>query len=146
MKSSTTTNLLKETWTNLDSFELRLLLAERIGRPGQYDDRSANPNTFYLPLARAACRIALTFRGKQVAAIEPGTAFDRAEWERISEEIEQSILAGTQKVGREYSFSSLRVTGSWQGKRSGVQILPPPDDAPRADSEVADHPFILEFR
>ena len=48
-------------------------------------------------------------------------------------------------MGRKYSFSSFRVPGSWRGERSGVQILPAPDDAPRADVEMADHPFILEF-
>jgi hypothetical protein len=116
----------------------------RTGRPGQYDDRSKNPNKFYLPLARSACRIALTFHDKKITAIEPGPAFDGVEWARISEEIEQSILDGLPKIGREYSFSSLRVTGSWRGKRSGVQILPPPDNAPHADLEIADHPFILE--
>ena len=31
------------------------------------------------------------------------------------------------------------------GDRSGVQILPTPNDAPRAHIEVADHPFILEY-
>ena len=50
-----------------------------------------------------------------------------------------------QKVGRDYSFSSFRVSGSWQGRRSGVQILPPPDEAPSAPYEMAEHPFILEF-
>jgi hypothetical protein len=45
-------NLLSETWLNLDSDELFLLLKERIGGPGQFDGRDANPNKFYLPLAR----------------------------------------------------------------------------------------------
>jgi hypothetical protein len=50
-------NLLRETWTNLDSFELRLFLDNRIGGPGQTDrERSRNPNTLYLPLARSFCR------------------------------------------------------------------------------------------
>lgn len=31
------------------------------------------------------------------------------------------------------------------GERSGVQILPPHPEAPRAAIEIADHPFILEF-
>ena len=57
----------------------------------------------------------------------------------------KSILAGPIKVGREYSFSSFRVEGWWRGESSGVQILPAPDDAPRADVESAEHPFILEF-
>ena len=50
-----TSNLLRETWTNLDSFELRLLLDERIGRPGQYD--GVSPINLYLPLADSSCRI-----------------------------------------------------------------------------------------
>jgi hypothetical protein len=87
----------------------------------------------------------LTFREKKIVAIEPGQAFDVSEWNRVSEEIEKSILAGPLRVGREYSFSSFRVLASWRGDRSGVQILPPPDDAPRAHVEMAAHPFILEF-
>ena len=102
-----TANLFSEKWKNLDSYELRLLLHERIGGPGQYHDRSNNPTKFYLPLAGSSCRIGLTFCDKKIVAIEPGTAFDAAEWERVSEEIENSILAGPLKVGREYSFSSV---------------------------------------
>jgi hypothetical protein len=140
-----TTNLIRESWTDLDSSELRLLLDKRIAGPGQYDDRLGNPNKLYLPLAGSSCRIALTFRDKKIAAIEPGPAFDTAEWEGISEEIEKSIIAGTLKIGRDYSFSTFRVKGWWRGDRSGIQILSPPDHAPRAEVELADHPFILEF-
>jgi hypothetical protein len=138
-------NLLRETWANLDSRELRLLLDARIGGPGQFDDRDVNPNKFHLPHAGASCRIALTFRGKKIAAVEPGPAFDETEWQKIVDEIDSAILVGPPKVGREYSFSSLRVLGSWCGAHSGVQILPPPPQAPRAPVEIAEHPFILEF-
>jgi len=134
-----TNNLLRDSWTDLDSAELRLLLNERFGRPGQYD-----ANTLYLPLGGPSCRIALTFRESKIVAINPGPAFKPAEWDRTSKEIEK-LICGPMKVGRDYSFSSFRVQGSWQGKRSGVQILPPPEDAPRANIEMADHPFILEF-
>jgi hypothetical protein len=137
------TNLLSETWTNLDCFELMHLLYTRIGYPGQYD--GLLPNKLYLPLADSTCRIVLNFRDKKIVAIEPGPAFNADEWEQVSEEIEKSIVNGLWKLGREYSFSSFRVQGSWRGDRSGVQILPPPDDAPRADVEMAEHPFILEF-
>jgi hypothetical protein len=137
-------NLLSEAWKNYDSYELRLLLDKHIGGPGQYDNRSKNSNKFYLPLARKSCRIALTFRDKKIIAIESGPAFDAAEWSRVAKEIEES-LAGSAKFGREYSFSSFRVQGSWRGLRSGVQILPPPDKAPVAPLEQAEHPFILEF-
>jgi hypothetical protein len=138
-------NLLKEGWTRLGSYELRLLLDKCIGGPGQYDGRSENPQRFYLPVARDGCKVALIFRGSEIIAIEPGGAFDAAEWRAISDEIETSLHAGPTKIGRDYSFSRFRVPGSWQGKSSGVQILPPPDDAPRAPVEMADHPFILEF-
>ena len=61
----------------------------------------------------------------------------------MSQEIERSILTGAPKTGRNYCFSSFPVQGSWRGRRSGVQILPAPDSAPRAAG--ADNPFILEF-
>src|SRR5205085_11084108 len=48
----TVENLLRETWANLDPQELRSLLRERIGGPGQLD---GDTNKFYLPLAREAC-------------------------------------------------------------------------------------------
>jgi hypothetical protein len=138
-------NLLRDTWTNLDSRELRLLLNSRIGGLGQYDNQEANPNKFYLPLARESCRVALTYQGRKIVAVERGPAFSEAEWRKIADEIENKILVGPSKVGREYSFSSFRVAGSWRGTRSGVQILPAPPEAPRAPVEIAEHPFILEF-
>jgi hypothetical protein len=134
-------NLLRDTWADLDQADLRLLLEERIGQPGQYDGKS---NVLYLPLARAECRVSLSYKGSKIVAIEPGDAFDRPEWDRICKEIETSVLRGPQKVGRDLSFSTFRVEGWWRGARSGVQILPPPNDAPGAH-ELADNPFILEF-
>jgi len=140
-----TYNLLNKSWTNLDSFELRLLLNKRIGGPGQYNGLHNKTEKLYLPLAGSSCKIGLTFHDKKIIAIEPGSTFDEAEWERVSEDIEKLLLFEPLKVGREYSFSSFRVQGSWRGDCSGVQILPPPNDAPRAHVEIADHPFILEF-
>ena len=142
---SMTNNLIKDGWADLDSAELRILLNKQVGGPGQYQDRPNNPNKLYLPLGGSSCQIVLTYKEKKIVAIEPGPAFDASEWDRVSEEIEKSILTGTLKVGRDYSFSSFRVPGSWLGKHSGVQILPPPDEAPRAPVEMARHPFILEF-
>ena len=116
-------NLLK--WPNLDSVELRILLHEFIGGTGQSDDLSrAKPRNFYLPLAGPSCRVALKFKGKKVISIEPGKAFDAAQWQQISNEIEHSITGGT-KVGRDYRFSDRRVKGSWRCEHSGVQISPP---------------------
>jgi len=139
------TNLLRPSWGQLDSHELRILLAERIGSPGQYNGREANPNRLYLPLAGAQCRVVLTFRGREIVSVEPGEGFDAAQWDALAEEIETSVLTGPTRVGRDYCFSSYRVQSSWQGPRSGVQILPPPCEAPLVPYEMGEHPFILEF-
>jgi len=139
------TNLLRPVWGQLDSHEFRILLDNRIGGPGQYDGREANPDRFFLPLARAECRVVLTFLEREIVSVEPGQAFDAAQWAGIAHEIETSVLNGPMKIGRDYSFSSYPVQGSWRGERSRVQILPPHPDAPTAPSEPAEHPFILEF-
>lgn len=136
-------NLLKPNWSNLDPGELRFILYEHIGRPGQYFDRANNPGAFYLPLADSTCRVKLNFsEHNQLIAIEPGPAFDPAQWDQVTDEIESK---GPIKVGRDCSFSSFRVAGSWTGALTGIQILPPPLDAPVAPCEMAEHPFILEF-
>jgi len=138
-------NLLKDKWLNLDSAELRILLDKRIGGPGQYEDLPANPNSLHLPLGGPSCRLVATFDDKEIIELRPGPAFDTSEWSKISQEIDSSLLAGPIKVSRYWSFSSFRVLGSWRGAHSGIQILPPPDDAPSAPVELAAHPFILEF-
>jgi hypothetical protein len=134
-------NLLRESWSDLDQADLRLLLQERIGRPGQYD---GDENVIHLPLAREKCRVSLTYKGAKIIAIEPGQAFDREEWDRICAEIEGPIMKGPLKVGRDISFNTKGVEGWWRGEQSGVQILPAPEKAPRA-SQGSDIPFILEF-
>ncbi len=140
-----TENLLRAEWHKFDTHELRLLLDHHVGGPGQFDGRAENPNKFHLPLAGDSCQITLTFRDKKIALIEPGQAFNRAAWSKIAEDIDGSILRGPEGVGRDYSFSGFRAAGSWRGARSGIQILPPPADAPSAPQEAADHPFIIEF-
>jgi hypothetical protein len=134
-------NLLRDSWADLDQADLRLFLQERIGRPGQYD---GDENVIHLPLGREQCQVSLTYKGAKIAAIEPGLAFDRQEWDRICAEIEGPIMKGLLRVGRDISFNTKGVTGWWRGERSGVQILPAPESAPRAN-EGADNPFILEF-
>ena len=111
-----TTNLFQSRWTDLDSAELRFILLEHIGKPGQYDGRDSNPNTFNLPLAGSTCRIKLTFAdSKQIVAIEPGPAFDVAQWEQVVAEIDS---AGPHKVGRDCSFTSYCVAGFVRQNRS----------------------------
>jgi hypothetical protein len=131
-------NLLTGIGADIDPRELRELLLTHFGR-GQVD--GCLKNKLYLPLGRSECRIELTFdgKGKKIIAIRRGPAFDKAEWRQVK----QFLIEGEIKVGRDYSFSKHRVSGSWRGGRSGVQILPPPDNAP--SDPGAENPFILEF-
>jgi hypothetical protein len=140
-----TANLFDDTLMQADPHELRMLLDKLIEGTGQYDGRFGR--TLYLPLAGGDCRFAIAYseQGNQIERIERGPAFDAAEWGRVREAVERSLLAGPIKVGRDFSFNSLPVPGWWRGQRSGVQILPPPEDAPRAPVLIAEHPFILEF-
>lgn len=138
-----TTELLRSAWAGVDAAELKFILLKRIGEPGQYHGRETNPNTFYLPLAGSDCRVKLTFSStKEIVGIQPGPAFDPVQWDKVIEDIEGK---GRTRIGRDCSFSSFRVAGSWRGRSSGIQILPPPADAPLAPVEMAEHPFILEF-
>jgi hypothetical protein len=139
------TNLLAGSLLDVDSSELRLLIDRRIGGPGQYHQRDQFPNNLLVPLGGSQCQIILAFEKERIVSIEPGPAFDSAQWVAFVTSAEESLLSGATKVGREYSFSGFRVTGSWRGERSGVQLCPSPVDAPRAEVEMAAHPFILEF-
>lgn len=107
-------NLLQPGWSRLDTYELRLLLDEYIGGPGQFDDRAKNPNKFFLPSADPPAQVVLTFRGDEITAIEQGPAFDATNWAALSDAVVKAFN-GPVRVGRDYSFCGLRVTGFWRG-------------------------------
>lgn len=141
---SATRNLLAEVPTGVDLYELRELLDLRIGGPGQYDGESNR--RLYLPLFEG-CRVVLIYTKESLSSlqrIEPGVAFVQEQWQQILAEVRDSLLSGPIRVGRDYCLSGRRVLGSWRGRKSGIQILPPPASAPSAPVESAQHPFILE--
>ena len=135
-------NLLEPRWTSLDTHDLRLLLDERVGGPGQYDGDDLH---LYIPLARDSCKLVLTYCGPEIVELSPGPRFSEEEWQRLVLDIDRLVQPEPHRVGREFCFSSYRVTGSWFGARSGVHIYPPPPGTPEAPYEMADHPFVLEF-
>lgn len=140
-----TSNLFLEAWSNLDSHELRLLLHERVGGPGQYGNYVINPKDWHLPLAGTTCKIIVRFKNKKINFIEPSSAFDAQKWKETSDEIDKQLNIGDQAIGREFSFSGTPVIGFWRGDRSGLQICPPPLSAPRPDQILGENPFLLEF-
>lgn len=144
MTSSVAANLYRATWGALDPFELRLLLDERIGGPGQISPKPGKQPVLYIPQAGPSCRLELRFPKGAMTDVRPGKSFDCVEWGGIVAEVETKLLDGIPKVGRDIGFSHHRVEGSWHGKLSGVQILQMPDP-PKLIWEYAQHPFILEF-
>ena len=137
-------NLLKREWANLEFDDLRVLLEDRIGAPGQFSGKPGD-NRLYLPLAGNSCRVALRFKGNRISAVERGPAFDPAEWSQIDATIDALLSTAPDKIGRNITFSGKRVAGWWRGAKSGVQILPPPVGAPAVPTEMGEHPFVLEF-
>jgi hypothetical protein len=143
MVAKKTDNLLKAEWANITSAELLILCRARVSF-GQFD--GAGPkNTIYFPQAREYCEFSIKMDRDRVLEINLGDAFDTEKWKKLSEHIDKTLISATKIVGREYSFAGHRVGGFWRGARSGVQIVPPPPNAPRAPVEMAEHPFILEF-
>jgi hypothetical protein len=137
-------NLLKPEWATIESDDLRILLEVHVGGDGQLSG-VPNDHRLFIPLGGPTCRLIISFNGNRISAIERGEAFDPDEWSRISATIDALINTAPNKIGRDIAFSSGRVTGSWRGAASGVQILPPPADASTVPVEMGEHPFILEF-
>lgn len=134
--------LFRPVWKDIDPTEMRIVLGDRFGFPGQFDgDRM----TLHLPLAREACKVRVRYEGHAIVSVAPGSALTEPEWSETAREIDALLSTDATLFGREYSFSSFKVTGSWRGAGSGVQILPPHPEAPQPFIETGDHPFILEL-
>ena len=86
-------------WPNLEPTELMILLHERMGGTWQGNISVRRPSKLYIPVAGPTCRVILTFDGPDIIGIEPGPAFDKTQWEQISDEIEKSVLKGPTGVG-----------------------------------------------
>lgn len=138
-------NLLPETWRDVDSHELRLLLKERIGGSGQYDLEISGDDPIHIPLAREECKLLLTYKKGYISEILAGPAFISSEWQAIVEEVEKTLRNGADVAARTIAFSSFRVLGVWASQNSSVRILPPPESAPKPQMEIAEHPFVLEY-
>lgn len=141
---SKATNLFLPEWRAIEQGELRVILEEIFGGPGQTDALSHGERKYFLPLAGAEARICISVEEKSITALEPGPALDAARWDKAATELGDAVNPRAFGVARAIAFSTRRVRGSWRGPESGLQISPPPEDAPDSKYEGADHPFILE--
>lgn len=132
-------NLLRPDWSRLDSGDLIAILSQTFG-----GYQLAADDTVSYPTADEA-RITIRYEGSRIAAITPDRAFDPNEWENVATRIEKELVEAVPATARRIAFCHYRVKGWWRSDRLGVQVLPPPPEAPDAPVEHADHPFVLEY-
>jgi hypothetical protein len=73
-------NLFKPEWTSLESDDIRTLIENRIGRPGQIN---GSDKRLFLPVWGKQCRLILGFSSNQISKVNAGPAFDADQWEKI---------------------------------------------------------------
>jgi hypothetical protein len=134
---------MRKNWAGIDSSDLRMILENRIGGPGQYSGGVTEKGPLYLPVFESA-RVAIRFKGNRVSEILPASHFDEVQWKAVSADLDALGATAPDSFGRDFAFSSYRVTGWWHGEKSRVSILPPPDGAPTMPYEMGEHPFVLE--
>ena len=132
-------NLLRPDWSRLDPGDLIAVLSQTFG-----GSQLATDDAVSYPTADEA-RITISYEGARIAAITPDRAFDPREWENVATRIEKELVESVPAVARRIAFCHYRVKGWWRSDTLGVQILPPPPEAPDAPVEYADHPFVLEY-
>lgn len=89
--------------------------------------------------------VKVRFVDSQIVDTLQGPNLTGAEIDSLGEQIDTQLLASTgSRVANLILFGHLPVDG-WFRHRDVLQILPPPNGAPRPDCIMADHPFLLQF-
>jgi hypothetical protein len=83
-------------------------------------------------------------KGKIVELL-PTPALQSSDVSEIADKIEADVLDKSmgRKVRRDFIFCTQPTVGRWRHRES-LQILPPPDDAPRPPWAMGEHPAVLE--
>jgi hypothetical protein len=93
--------------------------------------------------------IALRIRtkGKHIIRIDAGPGLEADHISELRASI-HSVLVESQEqfIAAQVLFSSQPVRGSYRSHNPDVQIIEAPSAAPRSSLQIADHPFVLEFR
>jgi len=80
-----------------------------------------------------------------IAELVPTPALLSSDVSEIADKIEAGVLDKSmgRRVRRDFIFCTQPTAGSWRHRES-LQILPPPDDAPKPPWAVGEHPAVLE--
>jgi len=128
----------------LDQSELEQVLLSKYSSSG--GDRN-DQNALLFPGDQERYAVKMVFDKRHALAdILAGPRLDSSELSDLKELIECELLtSGKARVGNWILFAALPTSGYF---RSGddFQILPVPEQAPRANFLLADHPLLLQFR
>jgi hypothetical protein len=81
-----------------------------------------------------------------VVDIQPGPSFDPTRFESLRQSVLNSLVESKGPMARlAILFSGRPTVGQHRVGEIGLQIYPVPDQAPRPDVVIADHPFVVEF-
>lgn len=127
-----------------DPSELEQVLLRRYGSSG--GDRN-NPRALLFPGDQEQYSVRLVFDKKYALKdAEAGPRLGDPDLSELNDLIKREILTpGPPKVAAWTLFAALPVSGRFRWN-DDFQILPVPQDAPRPEFLLADHPFLLQFR
>lgn len=123
----------------LPAWELRLILEMHFGGAAGGGDDAIVYTTDGQPA------LIVKYSKGAIADVVPAQALLASDVAEITDKIEAGILDKSmgRKVRRDFIFCTQPTVGSWRHRES-LQILPPPDDAPKPPWAVGEHPAVLE--
>ena len=123
--------------SSLDTEEVLMVLAEHFGSASMGEGRIS------FQRQDSSADVEISRRGR-VVRIWLGPRMTHDEEDTIQRKLEGALIEGQHTVvGQHVGFCSHRVKGYYR-YREELQIMPVPDEAPRSDVRLADHPFLLQ--
>jgi hypothetical protein len=87
----------------------------------------------------------LRIRHGQIHQVTQGQSLPDAVLQQLLEDVDADLKNDEiVEYGRSFLFASRPVRGGLRFQAATMQIIPPPDNAPRSNALTAEHPFVLE--
>jgi hypothetical protein len=126
-----------------DSYELEQVL---VGKYCSSSGDRSDPQILLFPGDETRYAVKLIFDKKhRLRAVIAGPLLTDSALSELISQIERQLHTPAARIGNRVLFAALPVTGAFRFK-DDFQILPVPENAPRPDFLMADHPFLLQFR
>ena len=89
--------------------------------------------------------LTLKYNKRGLVEIEAGDALSDHLLSAIVSDVKREVATTEQRVWRRVLFSAIPCETSWR-YNDRFQITPPPENAPRPNTIMGEHPFVLEFK